>query len=803
MALSLGNTTFQVGTAFSVPIVGATAERPYVASTSGTVGSREMYINDVPVGYNLTGTFPAVGSFTVTMRDSTGSYTAAVTVQSGAVSAAVALSQTTFTPGVAFRVPLLNTTSARPYISSSAGTLSVEPARQVRAADVGGWYASGTFGVAGNQTVVLGDATTRYTNAVTVGVAPPTSALIAPIFTRTGGPLLARVIDNGDGTFSTSYNAADFKQTGTTYYVRTTGNDTTGDGSVGNPWRTAQMAATTAASGSQIDVQQAGRFGKVIVPAAKNLSFYGVLGTIFGDVLTGADITFGALASGRQTATLASGTVAGFTDLSRLQATWRGEQHPQVSLTVTTAGAIATNQASGLPGILRGTPSTVGAGDARDLTGTADTTTVFWGSAATSAITISGASVVYCSNITFIGGDIVAPSPSSFVAENCRSLGFPAHSVTGAGGKIILKDHTCRGPGSQAASIDNLHYTDARVLEIDVYTDQLSHTAASDNASTNHTGLSARVRGSYGDAARTIHDVNDMVTGIFGSKLRGSDSYDLAAGINANLGVTNMHVKAASFDLPKKLYIDTTANGIAQMYAYDASLAGATVTGGAVTDRSGGFPTSARVFVEIDPSNISTLWKDTAATIPVTADGDIVLRINNAAGVGFWTNSVGTITYRTSAGKSWLTFSGARLVPTSGMPFYEPACHIIMGVRSTDTTSILMAASTTQNIFDMRGVSSNPTQSIFVQGSGGYRVNGGADLATSALLRAAAFNGGNNVLTLHDCDLDWTKWASACLFNNFTGTTFSFEGDLVWLQIPRAIGSADLVAREAICAGKF
>lgn len=62
-----------------------------------------------------------------------------------------------------------------------------------------------------------------------------------------------------------------------------------------------------------------------------------------------------------------------------------------------------------------------------------------------------------------------------------------------------------------------------------------------------------------------------------------------------------------------------------------------------------------------DPSDISTLWQDTAGTTPVTADGDPVARIDDKSGNGRnLTQSTSTARplYKTGSGLYWLEFDG-------------------------------------------------------------------------------------------------------------------------------------------------
>lgn len=62
-----------------------------------------------------------------------------------------------------------------------------------------------------------------------------------------------------------------------------------------------------------------------------------------------------------------------------------------------------------------------------------------------------------------------------------------------------------------------------------------------------------------------------------------------------------------------------------------------------------------------DISNLSTLWKDTAGTVPVTTDGDLVARVDDLSGNGGHllqpTSSLRPL-YKTAGGLSWLEFDG-------------------------------------------------------------------------------------------------------------------------------------------------
>lgn len=72
-------------------------------------------------------------------------------------------------------------------------------------------------------------------------------------------------------------------------------------------------------------------------------------------------------------------------------------------------------------------------------------------------------------------------------------------------------------------------------------------------------------------------------------------------------------------------------------------------------------PTSLGLHLWLDVSDITTLYKDVAGTSPVTADGDLVARINNkgSAGGNFMQATSGARpVYKAGAGKPYLQFDG-------------------------------------------------------------------------------------------------------------------------------------------------
>jgi len=121
----------------------------------------------------------------------------------------------------------------------------------------------GTVGTAYNQTMAATGGTAPLTWSIQSGSLPAGLSLVASTGAITGTPtasgtsnFTAKVTDN---VTASATKALSIVVTGGgggpyTYYVSTTGNDTTGDGSSGNPWATIQKGVDTAANGDTIIV---------------------------------------------------------------------------------------------------------------------------------------------------------------------------------------------------------------------------------------------------------------------------------------------------------------------------------------------------------------------------------------------------------------------------------------------------------------------------------------------------------------------------------------------------------------------
>ena len=75
-----------------------------------------------------------------------------------------------------------------------------------------------------------------------------------------------------------------------TYYVSPTGNDTTGNGSLNNPWKTIQRAANAAVAGDTILIR-AGTYRETVTPANNGVTFQNYNGEAV--TVSGADLVAG------------------------------------------------------------------------------------------------------------------------------------------------------------------------------------------------------------------------------------------------------------------------------------------------------------------------------------------------------------------------------------------------------------------------------------------------------------------------------------------------------------------------------
>ena len=113
-----------------------------------------------------------------------------------------------------------------------------------------------------------------------------------------------------------------------------------------------------------------------------------------------------------------------------------------------------------------------------------------------------------------------------------------------------------------------------------------------------------------------------------------------------------------------------------------------------------------------DPSDLSTMFQDTAGTIPITAGGQTVARINDKSGNGYNATQAtagARPTYRTDGARHWLGFDGTAdflVTPTIGFnTANEDRVSFFAGVETASgaSTGMLVELSTgvSTNIFNM------------------------------------------------------------------------------------------------------
>lgn len=128
------------------------------------------------------------------------------------------------------------------------------------------------------------------------------------------------------------------------------------------------------------------------------------------------------------------------------------------------------------------------------------------------------------------------------------------------------------------------------------------------------------------------------------------------------------------------------------------------------SQRAGGAPmwTPANIFAAsevgywLDPSDLTTMFQDTAATVPVTAAGQSVRRINDKSGNGFIFQASADArrpVLRLDGSNYYLDFDGTDdclVTSTTIAPGAVDKCQIIAGVRK-DITSARMIAEASAN----------------------------------------------------------------------------------------------------------
>lgn len=141
-----------------------------------------------------------------------------------------------------------------------------------------------------------------------------------------------------------------------------------------------------------------------------------------------------------------------------------------------------------------------------------------------------------------------------------------------------------------------------------------------------------------------------------------------------------------------------------------------------------------------DPYVISTLWKDTAGTDPVTASGDLVARINDRSGNGYnltQATAGNRPTYQVSGNLKWIQFDGGDYMDATHPSIAQPDTIYVAYKQTATTNMTLFDGSVRQHIFASGG-----GNVLYYAGSSS--INSGFAQSTSAVVDGVVFDGASS-----------------------------------------------------------
>jgi hypothetical protein len=819
--------SLQIGTAASGTIIGATAGSTIAGNIPGiTINSGARTYSGTPTGSAAT---ISNGLVEMLAGASNTPNSSPITVAAAAVTLGTLTLSGSLQIGTAASGTIIGATAGSTITGNIPGITVNSGARTYSGTP------TGSAGAISNALVetLAGATNTPHNNSITVAAAGVAMRTLPALFTSTSlWPVkVVQAVGGVEGVWGTDYSSANFRHTGTTYYVATTGNDTTGDGSVGNPWATLQKAHDTAAASSQISVA-AGRYDPVSV--SKNMTFFAATDdTVYvGPFLKNSDVSsWGTLASGRQTITLTSGiSIFGFVDLTQTYPA-NLRSYPKVAKYSADLTILASrvNENIPVPAILPGngsTASVLAASDGRDLTNKFDTELLAWkynnsaaGTAGLSPLYISGTAQVYSRGIFWCGGSqsyVGAASGSSarLVMEKGGFLGSGSNGsqIAPATDQCVLIYGTglfvdgC-AIGSCWPKNDTVDFNSGGAVGVTsgMVIGQ-SGEDTGDQGETSHGGPGAiginRVNNIYFSNRRHVGDLPASVYCLVGCKAWAGNNGNTYEGFELITGATlvnEAHYANITFLnnntdwTHSDFLVSTNTDGFFyDQPTYDRQK---TVSGTGVAHNLAGTtaPTADAILAQIDLSQLGTLWKDTGRTLPVTTSGDTVALIDDPSTAGqYWTVGAGTITFQEAG-------SGLprRLVPTSGGRLVlngrtEPfgLCDVVAGVKTSNASLAMFSGPWASNLFYFGGAftSANPpTQSVYCASTTpSYRVDNGTARTTKSLLQAALCNGVAHVLSVENIDLFAMTWArNLTVLGGNNSTTYSLTGDFYGLIVAR------------------
>jgi hypothetical protein len=162
------------------------------------------------------------------------------------------------------------------------------------------------------------------------------------------------------------------------------------------------------------------------------------------------------------------------------------------------------------------------------------------------------------------------------------------------------------------------------------------------------------------------------------------------------------------------------------------------------------FPLSLSPALWLDPSDLSTLFQDSAGTTPVTADGHPVGKILDKSGNGYHASQSTASKrplYRTSGGLSWLEFDGvddSLSLSGSGLNILRnsPAATGIAAVKDNTPGSLRVFLQVT------RQADSNTRYQMRTSASSAYEMQTRWDDVTSTVVSGGTVTGSSQVVTM-------------------------------------------------------
>jgi hypothetical protein len=675
------------------------------------------------------------------------------------------------------------------------GALAISAAAPGQILRRGGGFSTSLTGSAGGQPPV-GE---RWTL--------PTYAFDASIF-----PSNLTFYDMATGAYATNYTTAKHRNTGTRYYVRADGNDTTGNGlTAATAWRTLQKAHDSITAADIIDV------GPGLYPPASFTKKVDLRGpgkrlAFVGDFLDASAVTVGPLTSGRQLVTInAGGYIDGFVDLSRNKGVDReNDAVPQVS-NKGTLGQAAAFQAANDAGINPATGgSTLFTSDGRDISGQIGTQILIWPSTARAPVTLANNVDFVASGISFVGGLEVAALGTGLLATDsvwslgCAEQAFTATGVSPLRGKASLVRTWARGLGPYSTG-DIIDISQADAFNLLTGCDQGSING-SDQGYTGHAANDLTIDCNFVTASSGFTG-RDGRSILLNSTISGG-TWSIRAGnptVNANHELHMANVSLVGTPSQADVAVSTgTTISQARVYDYTKSTQGKVTTGRAIVDRSGLRPTDERIFFALHPTNLAKLAQNADGTGTVAANGDPVRRVgSDDAGPNYLLiGTSGTSTYNTDGTRSWITLTGCRPLLQIVEDSLEQACDIIVAVKSTDKSFFLLnyQSTLTTNSLDFRSSSALPTKGDKL-GAPTYHVDGSDTPLTSATALTTALCDGNaHILTIRNVDLSYPGWFTPYFLSGPVAGTNSFDGQFYSIEIRRVTNAAGRKAREQFAA---